>query len=81
MRACHALDSNGVHMRVQQERAATAAAARDANHVGASGRGLVHHHLQPRALKPSRHETRDIALARASRHKIGVDGIDCYQLS
>ena len=69
-----------VGVAVEQQRAPAAAAARDADHVGASGRDLVDPRLDAGALEPGGDEARDLQLARTSGHEVGIDGVDRDEL-
>ncbi len=75
-RALHPGDADGVHVGVQEQRAASAAAARDADHVGATRCGLVELDLEPSRAEPVGDERRDLALARSTRDQIRVDRVD-----
>ena len=75
-----AVVAHGVRVAVEQQRAPTARAARDAGHVRAPRRDLVDACLDAGCLEPAGDEARDLQLARASGHELRIDRVDGDQV-
>jgi hypothetical protein len=78
--AVHSGDADGVHVRVEHERAPAAGAARDPDDVRPSRRDLLHVDVEPGALQPLGDEAGDVGLPRGARNQLRVDRVDGDEL-
>ena len=76
----HPVDADDVHVRIQEQRAAAAAAAGARDHIRAAGLDVGDLDLQTALFEPAADEPCDLGLSRAAWHQPRVDRVDRHQL-